>query len=335
MKNNELENAIIVILSYPDTIVRPAYWEASSKIWPKIGIGSEHAVQAGHAALLLIKKNETEIEYYDFGRYITTYGTGRVRCKETDTELKIPLKAVFKNNQLLNLDTILLWLDQHPEKTHGEGKLIASLNEKIHYEKAHQFIYNLIYKKEIPYGVFVKNGSNCARFVTDTLINSCSDAIIKLKLKSSNLLTPSPIGNVLKGKTIEDVFSVKNQKITHYKNRSILKEYNASFFNKFNAELNLIGTEKPDFNAFNPENGTWLSGIGSGAWFVINTQLDLLNFKISRYTFKGEKDFEGCFFVDDQTFNFNLDYSFIHPSNCQEMIIKQNDKKFIFKQLNK
>ena len=56
MKTGKLENAIIIILSFPDTIVRPAYWEFSSKIWPRIGIGSKHAVQAGHSALLLIKK---------------------------------------------------------------------------------------------------------------------------------------------------------------------------------------------------------------------------------------------------------------------------------------
>ncbi|XGA84491.1 hypothetical protein OEG92_06165 [Polaribacter sejongensis] len=54
-------NGIIVILSYPDTVVRPAYWEPSSKVWPLIGIGSKHGVQAGHAALLLIKKTKLKL----------------------------------------------------------------------------------------------------------------------------------------------------------------------------------------------------------------------------------------------------------------------------------
>lgn len=335
MTITESENAIIVILSYPDTVVRPAYWEPSSKIWPKIGIGSKHAVQAGHAALLLIKKNESEIKYFDFGRYITSYGNGRVRCLETDPELKIPLKATFKNNRLTNLESILLWIENHPEKTHGDGKLIASINEKVDYKKAHQFILKLIVEKEIPYGVLIKKGSNCARFVTDTLINSCSDSIIKLKLKSSNLLTPSPIGNVFKGKTIKDVFSVKNQKIEHYKNRSILKEYNAAFFNKFNATLNLIGTEQPNIKVFNPKNGTWLSGIGSGAWFVLNEKLENCSYTISRYTANGEKDFEGCFKTENNQFNINLEHTFIHPTNCKEVYIVQNDNVFLFNKLKK
>ena len=93
----KISDGIIIMLSYPDTVVRPAYWEFSSKIWPKIGVGGKHAVQAGHAALLLLQKNNSEINYFDFGRYITSYGNGRVRCKETDPELEITIPAKFKN----------------------------------------------------------------------------------------------------------------------------------------------------------------------------------------------------------------------------------------------
>lgn len=327
-------NAIIVVLSYPDTIVRPAYWEPSSKIWPKIGIGSKHAVQAGHAALLLIKKNNPEIQYFDFGRYITSYGNGRVRCKETDPELYVPLKASFKNNVLHNLEDILLWLDKHPEKTHGEGRLIASINHHINYDDAYKFIHHLINEKEVPYGAFIKNGSNCARFVTDTLINSCTQKSIQVKLKRSYFLTPSPIGNVFRGKTTEDVYKVINQKIVKYKNRSILKEYNAAFFNKFDVEPNLIGTELPDENKFSLKTGTWLSGIGSGAWFNIEEKTNNNTYKIARYSLNGEKDFECNFTINDCSFNVQKKHCFIHPTNCNEIYIKQNKQQYIFKKDN-
>lgn len=334
MKTGKLENAIIIILSFPDTIVRPAYWEFSSKIWPRIGIGSKHAVQAGHSALLLIKKNEPEIKYFDFGRYITSYGNGRVRSFETDPEIFIPLKASFENNTLTNLDTILLWLEKHPEKTHGEGRLIASVNQHIDYDNAIKFIYNLIDKKEYPYGLFIKKGSNCARFVTDTIINSCTKKSIQLKLKRSNLLTPSPIGNTLKGKTDEVVYIVKNQTIREYKNRSILKEYNAAFFKTFGTyEPNLIGTELPDTKKFNLSNGTWLPGIGSGAWFMVEEKVDAIRYKISRYTISGEKDFEGIFIADNSSFNLKQNHDFMHPTNCREMYITQNNQAFIFEQV--
>ena len=327
MVNSE---GIIVILSYPDTVVRPAYWEPSSKIWPKLGIGSKHAVQAGHAALLLIKKGHPNIEYYDFGRYITSYGNGRVRCKETDPELEIPIKAEFENEALINLKEILLWLEKHPEKTHGDGRLIASINTNIHFKLAYKFINSYIQRKEIPYGAFVKNGSNCSRFVTDTLIASCTKRKLKFKLKKSNLLTPSPIGNVILASSNNIIFKVFNQKIALYKNRSILKEYKDAFLNKFDIEPNLIGTEKPNKAIFELENGTWLGGIGSGAWFHIEKQIDDKNYLIARYNAPGIKDFEGEFTINKNSFSIDEKFEFLHPTNCQEMFVIQNSEAFIF-----
>ncbi|TXD51474.1 MULTISPECIES: DUF6695 family protein [unclassified Polaribacter] len=334
IKNKSMNSdGIVIILSYPDTVVRPAYWESFSRFWTKIGIGSEHAVQAGHTGFLLIKKNEPEIKYFDFGRYITSYGNGRVRSFETDPELYIPLKATFNNNTLTNLTDILLWLERHPEKTHGKGRLIASMNHKIDFDTALNFIHQLIDKKELPYGVFLKRGSNCARFVTDTMINSCTKKRIQIRLKCSYLLTPSPIGNILKGKTIHEIYEVQNQKIKEYKNRSILREYKENFFNKFTHQLNLIGTELPDINTFNLENATWLSGIGSGAWFKIEEQLNTSIYRISRYTKDGNKDFESFFDTHDPSFNFNQNYNFIHPTSCKEIHIKQREQEFVFKQI--
>ncbi|APZ46722.1 hypothetical protein BW723_10700 [Polaribacter reichenbachii] len=323
-------NGIIIILSYPDTVVRPAYWEPSSKIWPKLGIGSKHAVQAGHAALLLLKKGKTKINYYDFGRYITTYGNGRVRCKETDAELEIPIKAEFEKEELINLQEILLWLEKHPEKTHGDGRLIASINTDINYNLASQFINSFIQRKEIPYGVFVKNGSNCSRFVTDTLIASLTNKKIKLQLKTSNLVTPSPIGNVIKATSTKTIYNVYQQEIKLYKNRSILKEYKDSFLNKFDIEPNLIGTEKPNKAIFELENGTWLGGIGSGAWFHIEKQIDNKNYLIARYNSTGIKDFEGEFTINNDSFSTDGKCEFLHPTNCQEMFVIQNGEAFIF-----
>ncbi|NIJ43570.1 hypothetical protein FHR24_000009 [Wenyingzhuangia heitensis] len=326
-------DGVIVILSYPDTVVRPAYGEFSSKIWPLFGVGTKDAVQAGHAALLLIHKEQQTVDYYDFGRYITSYGAGRVRSKETDVELEVPLKAIFKNNQLINIDELLLWLNKHPEKTHGSGRLVASVNTEINYRKAIFFIDKLIDEKEIPYGAFVKKGSNCARFVTDTIINSCSDKQIQLKLKTSNLFTPSPIGNVIKGTTENEILVVHNSKIQHYANRSVLKEYFSCFFNKFDVELSGIGTEFPDKENFFIENATWLGGIGSGAWFKMESVVKN-TYKIARYTAMGVNDFKGEFIEESLRFNPSLKYQFIHPTNCKEVVVKQNNAVFLLKRIS-
>ena len=334
MKSKNTKNdGIIIILSYPDTVVRPAYREFSSKIWPKIGIGSTHAVQAGHAALLLIKKNEPKIQYFDFGRYITTNGYGRTRSAETDPELFISVEAKFKDNILINIEEILLWIEKHPEKTHGSGRLVAGINEYINYKKALQFIHNLINQKELPYGAFIKKGTNCARFVTDTIIASTTQKSIKKSLKNSNLFTPSPIGNVIKATSSENIFQIHKQKTTLYTNRSILKEYKASFFNKFDTELNLIGTEIPDRENFELKNGTWLGGIGSGAWFTIESKLNAKTYLIARYSVTGTKEFDANFYIENDSFDIQKPFKFKHPSNFKEIQILQDKKLFTFKPL--
>jgi hypothetical protein len=327
---NKMQNSdgIIIILSYPDTIVRPAYWEVLSNFWTKIGVGCEHGVQAGHAALLLIKKGTSEINYFDFGRYITSYGNGRVRSKETDPELEVAIAAQFNNNELLNLEEILLWIENHPEKTHGDGRLIAGIHEEVNFNKAKKFIHQLIKEKEIPYGVFKKTATNCARFVTDTIIASSENKKIGKQLKKSKLLTPSPIGNVIKATTNNTIYEVYRQQISNYKNRSIVKEYKAFFVNNFGDILDIKGTEVPDLDIFELKKATWLGGIGSGAWFKIEDKIDNETYKISRHTPKGEKDFEGLFSLKAPDFNPLEDYEFIYPTNCQEVYIEQNTKTF-------
>jgi hypothetical protein len=325
MQNSD---GIIIILSYPDTIVRPAYWEVLSNFWPKIGVGGEHAVQAGHAALLLIEKGKSEINYFDFGRYITSYGNGRVRSKETDPELEVSVAAKFKDNELLNLEEILLWIENHPEKTHGDGRLVAGIHEEIDFNKAKKFIHNLIEEKEIPYGVFKKTATNCARFVTDTIIASSENKKIGKQLKKSKLLTPSPIGNVIKANTNNAIYEIYKQEITNYQNRSIVKEYKAFFVNKFEGTLNIKGTEIPDLDLFELKNATWLGGIGSGAWFKIENKVNAETYKISRHTPEGKKDFEGLFSLKTPGFDFLEEYHFIHPTSCKEIYIEQKTKTF-------
>lgn len=322
------DDAIIIILSFPDTVVRPAYTEFSSKIWPLIGVGGKHAVQAGHAALLLIKKNESEINYFDFGRYITSYGNGRVRSKETDPELKVSIEAKFKNNELINLKEILLWIEKHPEKTHGEGRLVATINSKINYKKAQHFINAQINNKEIPYGAFKKNATNCARFVTDTLIASSIQKSIIHQLKTSNLFTPSPVGNVIKGTTTDKIYEVNNNQIKEYTNRSILKEYKNCFLKKIDRKPDLIGTELPDLEKYQSNKGTWLGGIGSGAWFIIEKQIKRSEYLIKRQSVCGSEEFENIYFLENDQLDLDKSFRFLYPSNYQEITIQQDNKIF-------
>ena len=326
-------NGIIIILAYPDTVVKPSKRDVISAFLPYLGIGTKNGIQAGHAALLLIKKDKPEINYFDFGRYITTYKNGRVRSKETDVELHIPISAKFKKSSLTNLEEILIWIERHPEKTHGIGRMIASVNEEIEYEKALSFINSCINRKEIPYGAFVKNGSNCARFVTETLRTSTLQKKIKTKLTISYICTPSPIGNVLKGRTKSSVYQVHKNEIKRYTNRFILKEYASCFFNKFEITPSIMENKNQNKRRVLSKKGTWLAGCGSGAWFTIEEKINTTTYKVARYTFEGEKDFEDVFKMSETDFDVDVKYQFTYPTNCLEAIILQKEKTFTLRKI--
>ncbi len=325
-------SGIVVIIAFPDTIVRPATGELSSKIWPLFGVGGKNAVQAGHAAMLLVSKKTGSIQYFDFGRYITSDGYGRVRSEVTDCELHIPIKAAIKNGTISNIEDILLFLERSPHKTHGEGRMIVSVNEEIEYKKALSFVTALQAKGEVSYGAFVKNGSNCARLVTDTLLVATTSTTIRKKLKKSYFITPSPISNVLRGRSSNTpIYEVYNQHIHEYKNRAIYKEHLKCLLNKVPQELNEEGTVHPDRNSYYSEKEQWLGGIGSGAWFSIEKSEIATFYKVTRKCSKGKIDLEAVFEDETRVFSIEKPFKIMHGSHCNQCVVRQNDKLFYLK----
>lgn len=323
----------IVIIAYPDVVVRIANGELISKIWPLFGVGGQNKVKAGHAAMLLVSKETNKIDYFDFGRYITSDKNGRVRSVETDNELLIPFSAKHDSDSIKNLNEILLFLDKHPEKTHGDGRMVVGVNSEVDYDKALRFVKNIQDKGEVSYGAFLKEGSNCARFVTDTLLHATTNKNIVRKLKLTYTITPSPISNVLKGSSLnQDKFQVENQIINLYQNTSLLKEYKQSLFTSVPQEINDIGSIEPDLNSYSSSNGHWLGGIGSGAWFELSKKSENCSlYKIIRRNYKGEIDFESSFVLLEDGFSLDKSFEFQYGSNCKTCIVKQNNKNYIFK----
>ena len=100
----------------------------------------------------------------DFGRYHTPKGYGRVRDAETDPDVGIPLLAEIKNNEILNIDTILKEA-AYKKANHGEGVLYASVLGGVCFKTAFNFAKKIQNKGAVEYGPFIINGTNCSRFV--------------------------------------------------------------------------------------------------------------------------------------------------------------------------
>ena len=321
---------IILTLAYPDTIVMVSK-EWFSPLLRYIGIGKKNYLRAGHAALVLINKDTGILEYHDFGRYITPNPMGRVRGCDTDNELHFPIKAEIKNNRITNLNDIIKFLATHPKLTHGEGKLIASVCNAIDYHKARNYITKLQNKHFIRYAAFINNACNCARFVTDSIIESTTNLSIKTKLKKSKWFTPSTVGNVVIADTENYVYQVlETGEIFKFKG-SQKSENLRCFFDKLkNHTPSFIGTLKPKQVPNLHKKAQWLPGIAAGAWFELHKTEHELEYNFKRISSYGNIDVHDKFIVDSNTFNYDLYFEFVHYSNCKFFHIKQNDKIFKF-----
>jgi len=323
-------SGIILTLAYPETIVMVAD-EWYSPYMRYFGIGKKNYVRAGHAALVLINKTTGILEYHDFGRYITPIPNGRVRGKDTDHELDFPIQAEITEDKIKNLDDILEFLATHPKLTHGDGILIASVCNTIDYDKARSHITRMQHRHFIRYAAFIKDGCNCARFVTDSLIASITDFKIKKRLKQSKWFTPSTIGNVVIADTENHVYEVSEKgEISEYQS-SVKKDNRRYFLDRLKDHSpNFVGTLEPKHIEIKSHHAQWLDGIAAGAWFELHLTEQLQLYRFKRISPHGNIDVDGLYLVHDATFNYSETYSFIQYSNCAFFHIEQKNKVFKF-----
>ncbi len=316
----------IISLAFPDTFVKHSD-ESSTRILLALGLGKHNYIKAGHAAFVLIENETGKAEYYDFGRYITPQGYGRVRSAITDVELEIPFKAsIASNSKLHNIEEFLLWLEANPDKTHGSGRLVASACDYIYYERARNFVLSVQERGSIPYKAFGKDGSNCSRIVTDTIIAGTDHAKIRKPLFRNKLFTPSPLGNVEKASLDNPIYQVEKGELNVYPG-SVFRENLTNYFDKNIPEIKNNHVVDP---AGFLKNAHFLSGIGSSAYFVLNKTREDNLFEIRRYTEYGEEDFSGIFTVRDGRFDASKKYYFVYDSNCKYCHVEQDGKKIRF-----
>jgi len=323
MANN---TGVILVLAYPETIVMVSE-EWFSPFLKYLGVGKKDYLRAGHAALVLIDKKKGDLEYHDFGRYITSEPNGRVRGAKYDGELVFPLKATIDNGEVQNLNEILSFLSVNPKLTHGEGKLVASVCGQVDYEKAKDHIQKMQRQGGIRYAAFLKRASNCARFVTTTLIASVTNKRIRKKLITSQNFTPSTVGNVVVSDTENQVYEVVNGMISKFKSTKF-KENKKYLFDRLpEHQISLIGTIEPKSIAGVHQNAQWLSGIAAGAWYELTNQNDLQEneFRFRRISPNGNIDIDAVF-TTKNGFTLEKEFKVIHNSNCFYCTVEQNNK---------
>ena len=210
-----MKKDFIITLAWPEGMVTaPDSWY--DKIASKNG-----KYRVGHSALALVDSATSKIHYFDFGRYHTPDGFGRIRDTETDPDARIKQKAKINGEKINNIEEILVEISNN-KSYHGEGALYSSVISGINFSTAFNYAKKWQEKGAIPYGPFVRNGTNCSRFVATISRKAEPSFLKKLRLKFPFTISPSPKRNVSISNT--NYYIVREHKCIKI-NRSTLKAY--------------------------------------------------------------------------------------------------------------
>lgn len=305
-----------IALAWPATLCKqPNSWYDIPLRW--FGINKNWFYKAGHAALVLIDDKEQKCHYFDFGRYHAPFNYARVRSAVTDHDLAMKTIPSISDDGLRieNFREILDEL-QHNKACHGDGKLYASYC-RINFQLAWQKAAQLQDSCPLPYGPFVRGGSNCSRFVNDAIVAGKPHWRQAFRLRYLVPFTPT---------TLNNVNSLKNKTVIP----ALAKTTGVDFSKKLTKDQLKSTLPAPPRHPAIPENAQWLSGEGAGSWFHIEVAEP--NYRISRYSPEGKIECEGLFKTGrSKLFDIHSPYQFIHLSHCKSVSIQQNRQILQFK----
>ena len=177
-----------IVLAWPETMIPGA------GSWYDKFLSNEGKYRAGHSAVILISYSMKKSSYFDFGRYQTPIGFGRVRDLETDSELEV-VSPKFSNKKIININEILKSV-YSIKSLHVKGKMYVSLVENISFQLAYNYAKKVQAKGIVEYGPFTLKGTNCSRFVANVLKKSKISILKRLRLSFPFCISPSPKRNI-------------------------------------------------------------------------------------------------------------------------------------------
>jgi hypothetical protein len=287
-----------------------------------LGINKDYYYQAGHAAVLLIEKTSGKCLYFDFGRYHSPFNYGRIRSAETDHELEVKAIPTFSEdlNYINNISEILVEL-QSNKSCHGDGTLYSS-QFQIDFNSSLSKTKELQSKEFLPYGPFVKGGSNCSRFVS-AVIKAGKPKIKQLfPLMFLIPFTPTPLTNVRAGKKRLSVYKLTETA----QNTSVIRPN----YREWATDLKWLNetAPMPKRHSNVHSSAQWLSGEGYGSWYEVI--VDSNSIQLTEFSPFGNVESKSHFSLNGSNFNSREPFSVTYPSNCKVLSIKQNQNYFKF-----
>lgn len=331
---------IAIPIAWPEkTAYGDEFWMAFLK---KCGIVKNLNFKVGHAAILLIEKKSGCVRYFDFGRYIAPRGYGRARSKDFDPRLEMNTRAVFGSAfAITNLKQILEELTGKEKATHGGGKLLFVVCQRINFKKAMAYAANLVEKGPILYGALATNNNSCSRYVAQILASGmrASDKRIR-KIFYPECLKASPTSNVVNASDDGNIGCYQDQQLSWFRmerRASLRFQWRLIAENLYSKKAQLLDRDdclgfitEPKRPSFLPAEAQWLGGIGEGVWLAIFKQLEA--YYIVCYGADAQIIYSIQTICADN-FDIKLPYYFTMQFSGNFFIIRQNEKDYTFKKV--
>lgn len=310
----QLKTGAFVAISWPDTRIRNAssWYDGPMKL---LGICKKDGYyNIGHAALLLIDYRNGDVRYFDFGRYHTPFGYGRVRDIQSDPELEIRTKAMIEDGSIINIEDVLQEV-QNNKSNHGDGKLVCSLTPNIDFDLALASAKSIQGRQAVPYGPFQLFGTNCSRFVASIYRAGFTSYFKKIRISNRYLYFHSPTSNIIYTHDKENVFIIEQGEFR------VEESMMNIFLNKSKYD-SVVKEENPNFSL--PEGVKKLTGVGGDTYFLIERTEKSHLFKVKRYSEYGELEFDDIFQLKTIGFDIGKPYEITYISNGINVKVKQD-----------
>jgi len=302
------KNSAVIPIAWPELTAR-----APEKFWQylkKARILKNINFKVGHAAMVVVL--DSQFLYFDFGRYITPLGFGRTRSAETDPKLNINLSPEWsEDGKLLNFEDLCNKLEEIKVATHGDGPMFASVNYETNIQEVLIYVKSVIDRGYMRYRSFNSNDSNCARFVSKSLLAGWkAHSTYRKRFKLPVTLAPTPYFNVVAATSDGSFIVWQNGKGSYFNKihfhalKDIFVKTLESFFSHkakalpTDAKLGLM--HKPESLPIGIGNEfTYLGGIGEAAWH----KLEIMNessIKLVRHYYDGHFEFEAEYQVSSE-----------------------------------
>ncbi len=327
-------NDYAIVIAWPDQTARGD--EAWMALLKRAGIVKNLNFKIGHAAIVLVNHYTGALSYYDFGRYITPRGYGRVRSAGTDPRLTLHTRAVLsKTGEISNLAAIAAELKSKEEATHGGGRMFFSVIDRLSCSMGAAFAASLIREGVVRYGALAPGNSSCSRFVAQTLLVALQIRHPSRKfLLFPETIKASPMSNVVNASLKRQIYCYDQGELRQWsmnRFRSLLFQTRLLTENLRHASAANLpddsypgSLEEPVRPAHLPTQAQWLGGIGEGAWFSLTRHSEQV-YLITRYNSCGLVDYEVAG-TADRSFFVDLPYAFTYYCRADKHQILQNDR---------